>query len=141
MSEQICCVCGEKEYLDIEYTQCPSKHNICRLCYLSILQICYCKNKLGDIVYKCPLCRNEHILMNKQMSNILLNLMATDNICLKVHKRCEHRNITKKCQFEKCGCRTNIVDILIEDELDLTVKDIIYVADKYTKKPKNINRV
>jgi hypothetical protein len=131
--EKNCCVCGEKEYLNTEYTKCPSDHNICKTCYLSVLQMCYCQNQLGDVVYKCPLCRNEHRMNNKQMNNIILNLMGIDNMCLKVHKLCENKNITKKCQFEKCGCRTNVVDIIAENEMDLAIKDIIYVADKYFK--------
>jgi len=134
-----CSVCGEKKYLEDNYTACPSQHKICKTCYLSVLQMCYCKNSLGEIVYKCPLCRNEYRIDNKQM-NIVLNLLEIDDICVKVHKICEHRNITKKCQFEMCGCRTNIVDIISEDELDLTIKDIIYVADKYSKPNSSLNR-
>jgi hypothetical protein len=128
-----CSVCGEEKYLEDKYTCCPSKHKICKICYISVLQICYCKNDLGEVVYKCPLCRNEYRIENSQMC-ILLNLLDIDDICVKVHKICEHRNITKKCQFEMCGCRTNIVDIISKDELDLAIKDIIYVADKYSKK-------
>lgn len=130
-SEQYCCVCGKKETIP---TQCLYGHNICKICYLSILQICYCENKLGEIVYKCPLCRYEHKYTNGEMNNILLILTEKDNTCIRVHKLCENRNITKKCRFEKCGCRENIVDIIVEEEIDLAIKDIIHVANKYSDK-------
>jgi hypothetical protein len=135
-AKKCCCVCGENDCLSSDYSQCPYDHNICKTCYLSILHICYCKNELGDIIYKCPLCRNEHKIENKQMNIILLDLTGSDSMCLTVHKLCENKqmNITKKCQFENCGCRTNVVDIITQDQIDLAIKDIIYVADKYSKK-------
>lgn len=124
-----CCVCGENQEL---CTECPYNHIICKNCYLSVLQICYCKNKLGNVVYRCPLCRNEHILENKDMNSILLNLINSEYICLKVHKLCEYKELTKKCQFKKCGCRKNIVDIMPQEEdLDLAIKEIIHIANNY----------
>ncbi len=139
----VCCVCEENQnIISNDYSQCPSDHNICRTCYLSVLQMCYCKNNLGEVLYRCPLCRNEHMFSNSEMNNILLHLVGNSGLCMKVHKLCENRNITKKCQFEKCGCRLNIVDIYTknESELYLAIKDIIHVANKYaisTKSPKN----
>jgi len=130
-----CCVCQEHNIITNVYI-CPSDHNICKTCYISILQMCYCKNELGEILYKCPLCRNEHMFSNAEMNNILLNLVGSSELCVKVHKLCENRNITKKCQFEKCGCRLNIVDIYTKNELDLAIKDIIHVANIYSKSQK-----
>ncbi len=130
-----CCVCEDNnEIVSKDYSQCPFEHNICKTCYLSVLQMCYCKNSLGEVMYRCPLCRNEHMFSNEKMNDILLNLIGTSELCLRVHKLCENRNITKKCQFDKCGCRTNIVDIITKNELDFAIKDILNVANKYSKK-------
>ncbi len=130
-----CCVCAEEsDILSRDYSQCPSDHNICKTCYLSILQMCYCENTLGEIMYKCPLCRNEHRFSNQKMNDILLKMIDSSELCVRVHKICEPRNITKKCQFEKCGCRTNVVDIITRNEIDLAIKDILNVAGMYSVK-------
>ena len=134
-SEKCCCVCGENEYID--RPQCPYDHNICKTCYLSILHVCYCKNELGDVIYKCPLCRNEDKIENKRMNRLLVELTGNDSMCLGVHKMCEHDNKTKKCQFVNCGCRVNVVDIITQDQMDLAIKDIINIADKYSNKYSN----
>jgi hypothetical protein len=130
-----CCVCEDKDdIISNNYTKCPSDHNICKTCYLSVLQICYCKNSIGEVLYRCPLCRNDHMISNTTMNTILLELTGVSELCLKVHKLCENKNITKKCHFEKCGCRVNIVDIYTKNDLDLAIKDIIYLANNYSKK-------
>jgi hypothetical protein len=77
------------------------------------------------------MCRNEYVIPNEKMCVNLLDLVGEDSICIKTHRICENRNITKKCKFEKCGCRLNIVDIFATGELDLAIKDIINVANKY----------
>jgi len=131
----ICCVCEEsQDIVSKKFSQCPSDHNICKTCYLSVLQMCYCKNSLGEVFYRCPLCRNEHIFSNAEMNNMLLDLIDSNEMCIKVHKLCENRNITKKCYFENCGCRVNIVDVYTKNELDLAIKDIMNLANKYSKK-------
>jgi len=134
-----CCVCSEEQDITTDiitnmYTECPFSHNICKTCYLSILQMCYCQNSLGEVLYKCPLCRNEHRISNKKMNIILLELTDSDEMCLRVHKTCETKNITKKCQFDNCGCRTNVIDIVTKDDIDLAIKDIINLANKYKLK-------
>jgi hypothetical protein len=123
--------CSDINHVPNIFTKCPYNHYICKNCYLSILQMCYCENKLGEIIYKCPLCRNQHNISNNEMNSILLTLFNTDIICIKVHKTCERRDITKKCQFENCGCRTNIVDIITDNELDISIQDIINAANNY----------
>jgi len=126
-----CCVCEESE--NILLHKCPNDHTICKTCYLSILQMCYCKNQLGEVLYKCPLCRNEHRYSNIKMNNILLDLVGSNEFCMRVcnSDRGSSCSITKKCQFEKCGCRINIVDIYLKNDLDLAIKDVVRVANKY----------
>lgn len=142
MDTDNCCVCGENsDILANEYTKCPFSHKICKICYLSILQMCYCKNSLGEVVYRCPLCRNDHIFSNRKMNSVLLVLVNSSVLCLRVHKSCENRNITKKCKFEKCGCRTNIVDVLTKNDLDSTIKDILKVANKYAISPPIVSSI
>jgi len=96
-----------------------------------VLCMCYCENKFGEIVYKCPMCRKKHVFSNEEMNCILLELNGKNSMCVRTHDLCDNRNITKKCQFESCGCRENIVDILVEKEIDLAIKDIICIANKY----------
>jgi hypothetical protein len=52
-------------------------------------------------------------------------------MCLPVHKTCENRNMTKKCKFEKCGCKVNIVDFSSKKEVDLAIKDILRISDNF----------
>lgn len=119
--------------LDNKYSNCPSNHKICKDCFLSIIQICHCRIDSGEFVYKCPLCRNEHIFSNKEMNNILMKLTNTNTVYVQAHKKCERKNVTKKCQFENCGCRINILDVIVPEEIDLTIKSVIEIANKYKK--------
>ena len=143
-----CCVCGEEDGVVAKEHSCSEdqhNHDICKTCFLSVLQMCYCNNTLGEVVYKCPLCRNQHFFSNKEMNDILTKMNGNSELCMKVHAGCENKNVTKKCQFENCGCRTNVVDVITSGEIDLAIKDIISVANRYKKglkspmaDPKNI---
>ena len=70
----VCCICLEKseslEKSEIKEYSCLADHNVCKTCFLSVLQMCYCKNTFGEIVYKCPLCRIEYRYSNKKMNRI-----------------------------------------------------------------------
>jgi len=119
-----CCLC-ENEH----YSKCSNGHRICKNCFISILTMCYCKSEIGNVLYICPMCREEHIYTNIEINVILLELLNSNNMCLPVHKKCQDDdnccNIIKKCEFEKCGCRINHMDIIVEEDFDLAMKDII----------------
>jgi hypothetical protein len=130
-----CCVCKSSTVIPQKYTHCQNNHKICKECFLSVLQICYCKNKRGELVYKCPLCRNEYRYSNTEIHEVLMDLVSDNTMCFHVHKLCEYNEIkTKKCKFENCGCRTNIVDIITQEDLDLSIKSIIKAASNYPSK-------
>ncbi len=129
-----CCVCKTNfDLLDKTYSHCPNDHKICKDCFLLVLQICYCNIGSGETVYKCPLCRNEYIFSNKEMNTMLSYLINDNNMCFKV---CKNNNVTKKCQFENCGCRINIVDVITSEEMDLSIQKVISVANSYLKTPR-----
>jgi len=133
-----CCVCEDSNTIvESVYSKCPSNHIICRNCFLSILQMCYCTGNVGQLIYKCPLCRNEHNVSNSDMNEMLINFNGVSDMCVRVHGKCENNNMVKRCQFDKCGCRTNIVDIITRAQVDLAIKEIVFVANKYPKSPKS----
>lgn len=130
-----CCVCNSTENKDIQNTSKFIKcqyHHICKKCFLSILYICYCNKSDGIMIYKCPICRYENIFSNKEIYLILNSIGIKSEICISVHKKCEYRNITKKCKFENCGCRINTLDIFLNNGIDLAIKDILDTSDKIT---------
>lgn len=136
MSTNECCVCKSNDNIVTNtYSHCPYDHKICTDCFLLVLQMCYCETEVGEPIYKCPLCRNEYKYSNKEMNNILVDLAIDDNICLPIHKKCQYEmnNITKKCQFKNCGCRVNIVDIITDEEIDLSIKMIVNTANRYPR--------
>lgn len=127
-----CCVCeGEQDIITKKYSLCFEQHSICKSCFLLILQICYCKNSVGEFVYKCPMCRTENRISNKEMNRLLIGLTGSNILCIKIHTVCERQNKIKKCRVEKCGCRTNIVNVVSQNDDILTFEYISKIANKY----------
>jgi len=119
-----CCVCKSVgEVVSVQYTHCPSCHSICKECFLSVLTV-----SQGQPVYRCPLCRSKYMFSGQEMNEMLMTLVDDNGLCMRVQ---EDNTVVKKCQFENCGCRINVVDIITPEDMDLTIQKLIGAADHY----------
>lgn len=129
-----CCVCGESDNIiktNLLTSKCSNSHKICVTCYLSVIEICYCNNEMGKVVYKCPLCRNVTSYSNADVYKLLVFIGNSNDICIRVHNECEDNNIIKRCKFEECGCRENIVDLCVRDPHNTSMESLCNMASNF----------
>ena len=133
-----CSVClNNTQCVKQEFTHCPANHSICKDCFIRLLNICFCNNKQGDIVYICSICRNEHIYTNKEVYKILMELQGDSTLYTTPHSICKSEfNIPyfiRKCIFRDCGCREQSKDLEINSNITNDFRGLI---SEYMKSPR-----
>ena len=115
-----CMIClnslTESEKVSKKYTNCPADHIVCQKCYIRVLKICFCKSRQGEVMYKCPLCRNKHYYKNKEVYKVLEDInRGNHTLYLTPHGECKTThgipNLIRKCTFMECGCRIQGMDL------------------------------